>query len=547
LAPIPLTELLIRETAVSRRDVAAAVLVSGAANTAILAIINAASAAAAHGRLDLRLLLMFGVAMALYVLGLGYTFDAATRAIEQALARVRVRLMERIAGSELLLLQKVGKPRIFQTITQDTSLISESQGLLVAAGHSVVMVACTGIYVLTVSLPAFLGIAAVVTAGILLYLGRSRHMARLLADSSAEEVRFVGIAGDLVDGLKEIKLSHARRDALLDEVADAAVRLRTLKVQATTLYNRNAVFSQCFFYLLIAIIVFVLPRLLDGFGLAVPELVATVLFVIGPLSTIVTAVPAFTKANAAAASLMALEREIGNEADQEPPDPLAPTPLSFAHEIACRGIEFRYPGGSEEGAFHIGPIDLAIRHGEITIFIGGNGSGKTTLLKVLAGLYMPTAGSLGLDGQPVAPGRMPEYRGMFGAIFSDFHLFRKLYGVPAAADAIAAQFSQLHIADKVAYSKDGFSTTQLSTGQRKRVAMAVALLEDRPVLIFDEWAAEQDPEFREYFYHKLLPDLRQAGKTLLVATHDDRFFDVADAIVKLELGRVQSIHRKGQP
>ena len=176
--------------------------------------------------------------------------------------------------------------------------------------------------------------------------------------------------------------------------------------------------------------------------------------------------------------------------------------------------------------------------------IGGNGSGKTTLLKVIAGLYTPTAGSLLLDEVTVTPERQASYREMFGAIFSDFHLFRRLYGVDASPDAVATRFDQMKIAGKIAYRDGGFSTVELSTGQRKRVAMAVALLEDRPVMIFDEWAAEQDPEFRASFYETLLPELRRAGKTLLVATHDDRYFAVADTIVKMEFGRVQTIERR---
>lgn len=540
MAPIALIELLNRNAAEGRRDIAVAVLISGAANTAILAVINQASRSASYEELNGRLLVIFLVALALYVLALRYSFDAATRTLEEVLTRIRVRLMERIAGSELLILQEIGKPRIFQAVTQDTALISESQGLLVAAAQSVVMVACTAVYVLSVSAPAFLTIAVVIGLGVLLYLGRSREMARLGGASTAEEVRFLGMTGDLVDGLKEVKLSHARREAVLDEMTGVALRLRTLKIRSTGLYNASAVFSQCFFYVLIAVIVFVLPRLVPGFAPAVPELVATVLFIIGPLSTVVTAIPAFTKADRAARSLMALEGEIDRVAGPSVSD-AAPVRPAFADAIRCAGLAFRYPG---EDSFGIGPLDLVIPKGEITMIIGGNGSGKTTFLKVLAGLYIATSGTLNLDGRPLPSESLPGYRELFGAIFSDFHLFRKLYGVPATTEAVTAELGRMAIANKVGYGPDGFGTTDLSTGQRKRVAMAVAMLEDRPVLIFDEWAADQDPDFRRFFYETLLPELKARGKTLLVATHDDRFFDKADTIVKMELGRIQSIQRR---
>lgn len=540
--PKILLALLSREAGESRRDILIALLISGIANTAILIIINKASASIADGGFNLRLLGFFIVALGLYITGLRYTFDAATRIFEQMLTRIRVRLTERIANSELLLLHAVGRPRIFQAITVDIAIISESQGLLVAAAHSVVMIACTGIYVLLVSVPAFLTIVGVIGVGILLYLSRAEELNRLIGASVSEEVRVIALISDVIDGLKEVKLSHARRSEMVEELGKVTDRLRDIKMRTAGVYNRNAVFSQSFFYVLLAVIVFVLPHMLDGFAPIAPELVATVLFIFGPISTVVTAIPAAAKADRAAASLLSIELEIDRVA-ATPAVGRAPRRLPFRRTIECRGIEFHYPG-TDAGQFSIGPIDLTLRHGEITMLVGGNGSGKTTLLKVIAGLYPPARGVLAVDGKPVAVSRLPNLRELYGAIFSDFHLFGKLYGIEAEEDAIAAQFDQMQIADKVGYTAEGFTTRDLSTGQRKRVAMIVALLEDRPVLIFDEWAAEQDPEFRQYFYEELLPELRSRGKTLIVASHDDRYFGVADMVVKMELGHIQSVTRR---
>lgn len=539
--PTTLFALLAREAAGSRRDIFLAVLVSAAANTAILVIINNAAAALGKGAPDLRDVGLFLVALALYVLGLRYTFDSATRIFEQMLATIRIRLMAQIGHAELMALQKVGRARIFQAITQDLVIISESQGLLVAAAHSAVMVSCTGLYVLTLSMPAFLIIVGVIGAGVMLYLSRMAELNRLITASTTEEIGFIGMMSDLIDGVKEVKLSHARREALLAEIRSIAARLRNIKMQTTSVYNSTALFSQSFFYMLLGLIVFALPSLVSGFAQHAPEMVATVLFIFGPLSTVITAVPAISKADRAAGSLIALEGEVSRMVTV-PESIQPPAPLSFRRTLTCKAIEFSYPGEAGE-TFHIGPIDLTIRQGEITMFVGGNGSGKTTLLKVMAGLYPALAGALLIDGKPVAPGRRPNLRELFGGIFSDFHLFSKLYGITPDTDAIAAHLDRMRIADKVGYD-DGFTTRDLSTGQRKRVAMLVTLLEDRPVLVFDEWAAEQDPEFRHYFYEELLPELKAAGKTLLIATHDDRYFGVADLVVKMEMGVVASTRRR---
>ena len=105
----------------------------------------------------------------------------------------------------------------------------------------------------------------------------------------------------------------------------------------------------------------------------------------------------------------------------------------------------------------------------------------------------------------------------------------------------------LRLETKTNFAQGRFTQLNLSTGQRKRLALIVSLLEDRPLLAFDEWAADQDPEFRQYFYTELLPLLKSQGKTLLVVTHDDRYFHVADRVVTMEYGRIRSIDSRPMP
>jgi putative ATP-binding cassette transporter len=543
--PRTLLSLLARETGDIRRDLLIALLISAAANTGILVIINQASASAAEGAGDLRLLGMFVVAMALYVVGLRFTFGMATHAVERMLAQIRQRLMRGIAHADLLALRQQREGRLLQSIAQDTIIISESQGLLVAAAHSALMVAMTGVYVLTVSWPAFLIVVVMIAAGAMLHLARSKELDQFAARSAALEASFLGKMNDMIKGLPEVKLSTARREALLDELDGVGQELCEVKVRTTSVYNANALFSQSFFYGLLAVIVFVLPALIDSFAPQAPKLLSSVLFIFGPLSTLITAVPSIGRADRAAASLCQLEADIGRPPAPQSKPGQVPRPLPMTAAIECRGLQFHYPGDAGE-TFSIGPIDLQLPQGEIVMFVGGNGSGKTTLLKVIAGLYKLSAGQLLFDGKPVPPGGQQRQRETFGAIFSDFHLFPKLYGIEANDAAIADELEAMRLTDKLGYSGEGFSTRDLSTGQRKRVAMVVAMLENRPILIFDEWAAEQDPEFRAYFYEELLPRLKAKGKTLLVATHDDRYFGVADMVVKMELGRLVSTQRRAE-
>ena len=172
--------------------------------------------------------------------------------------------------------------------------------------------------------------------------------------------------------------------------------------------------------------------------------------------------------------------------------------------------------------------------------MGGNGSGKTTLAKLLCGLYIPESGALWLDSKPITDVTRDQYRQLFSVVFSDFYLFEKLLGLEAFnLDKRAAHYiAHLQLDHKVEVRGGQLSTVDLSQGQRKRLALLTAYLEDRPIYIFDEWAADQDPVFREIFYYELLPELKAKGKTVLVISHDDRYYGMADRILKLDYGQL---------
>jgi putative ATP-binding cassette transporter len=191
----------------------------------------------------------------------------------------------------------------------------------------------------------------------------------------------------------------------------------------------------------------------------------------------------------------------------------------------------------------VGPIDAEIQRGEILFLIGGNGSGKTTFLKLFTALYRPTQGAIYVDDVEIGPTNIQSYRNLFSAIFSDFYLFEKLHGLSTAdPDRINALLRLMEISDKTSFKDGRFTNLNLSTGQRKRLALVVSYLEDKPVYVFDEVAADQDPEFRQYFYDTLLPEMKSAGKTVVVVSHDDRYFHAGDRLLQMDYGRLAELH-----
>jgi len=209
------------------------------------------------------------------------------------------------------------------------------------------------------------------------------------------------------------------------------------------------------------------------------------------------------------------------------------------NKIELKGLRFNYQGQQSDDAFGVGPIDLTLNQGEVLFVVGGNGSGKTTIIKLLCGLYPPSGGELHVNGKSLAIHDYQAYREMFSAIFGDFHLFKRLYGIENINHTLLESLlEETHLAKKTHFDGEGFTAVNLSTGQRKRLAYITSYLENKQIFIFDEFAADQDPSFRQLFYRTLLPELKRQGKTVIAISHDDNYFDACDRIVKIDYGQI---------
>lgn len=535
-----LTDLIKRESNGLRWDVYAGAVISGLANAGILAVINTSMQSGTEVPSD-RYLLIYIVVIALYILCFRYTFGRISHLFEGMLHRVRLRITSKIETAELSVLENVGKSRIYNVITHETLVISQSSGSLTFALQASLLVLFSACYIAILSKTAFALTVTLVGLGLFIYRYYGQQAVRLIAMATQKEIAFLDTVTHAIEGFKEVKLSQRRREDLFRELERISSVLGNVRTQTEDVYNKSSIFSQVTFYILIGAVVFILPRLMPTYNSVLTELTTAILFVIGPLTALVGAIPAFSRANIAADNIhkleMALEALTPKDVPRGDPDRYA----GFK-TLTLTDIEYSFHDTAGQRTFTVGPASLVVRAGEILFIIGGNGSGKSTLLRLLTGLYAPSKGMIDVDGERIDGARLQSYRELFTAIFSDFHLFDKLYGLRDLDPLrVQALLKEMQLQDKTEFANDRFTKLDLSTGQRKRLALVVSLLEDKPVYVFDELAADQDPEFRRFLYETLIYNLRARGKTIIAVTHDDRYFHLADRTVKILDGKIEFV------
>ncbi len=500
----------------------------GISTAAILTAINSGAQAADSGKVSLWPAALFIVALFLFIKTQHYILITATAEIEAIIHKLRLRLMDHVRHSELLPLEAIGRGEIVGAITKETATLTQMSNTLAFAAQGAVLIFFVAMYVAYLSLLAFalsviiLGIAAV------LFHAKSRQLRMASHEASNLEHRLFDRLMDLLNGFKEVRLNSARSDTLFNDIVEMSRVAANIKIRAQSETFRRMVFLQSALYGLLGAIAFAVPTFSGAMGAeTVTKTITALVFVVGTCFGLVQAIPILSAANTAADNIEQLEARL--LATIPTTEVTAVEPSKHFHKIEMRNVVFRYVDKWSDAVFQVGPIDFTLLSGDLVFITGGNGSGKSTFLKLLAGLYKPDSGEITFDGVRVNDSTRQAYRELIAAIFPDYHLFEKLYGVPdpdpAEVDSLLAQF-QLH--DKTHLTDGHFSTLDLSQGQRKRLALIVSLLEKRPLLLLDEWAADQDPEFRRKFYYELLPELKRSGETVVAITHDDRYIDEMD-------------------
>jgi cyclic peptide transporter len=461
----------------------------------------------------------------------------------EVVASLRKSLSGRALSTDYGQLEHLGKARIYTSLVDDIHTIYITFTTVPILTFNVFLVFGGILYLGFLSLPYLaIFLLLLMVAVILIYAVSSRiDRAFLLMRNSQEELH--RDFHTLTDGSRELCISQARRHHFFHRVLNASItKTKQHALQGeyhtATLNNVMSLIVYMIFGCLIFVAQFFIPasaEILSGF-------LVTLMFIRNPVGITIDSIPVLLRAQHAFDKMQQLE--LTTEPDwinthDAPAAAMQGDALTLAFEQVC----YSYPGVNGEAGFAVGPLQFTASSGELIFIVGGNGSGKSTFGKLLTALYPATQGQLRLNGQVIDDEHRRWYQNQLSVVFSDFYLFDFIVdgqGCSRYDQQVDIWLEKLKLQDKLKVDQHGqVSTLKLSHGQRKRLALLAAYLEEKPIILFDEWAADQDPSFRDFFYHQVLPMLKAQGKILFVISHDEHYFHLADRIYKMEDGQMQ--------
>ncbi|PWB35621.1 cyclic peptide transporter [Pseudomonas sp. SDI] len=514
-------------------------MVGGLSVTALLAITN--NALHAEGGLSQAVVGAFA-GLCLLALLSSICSDIGTNYVGQhIIAKLRKELGEKVLSAPIEQIERYRSHRLIPVLTHDVDTISDFAFAFAPLAISLtVTLGCLG-YLALLSWPMFLIMLLAIALGTAVqYLARARGIKGFFAARDAED-ELQKHYNAIAEGAKELRIHRPRRQRMFaGRIEKTAEQICETQIRSINIFVMAKTFGSMLFFVVIGLALTLQSLWPSADKTVMSGFVLVLLYMKGPLEHLVGTLPIVSRAQIAFRRIAELSERFSS------PEPhlllsdngRGAEPLQ---RLELRNVAYSFPAVDDKPPFRLGPVNLRIEQGDITFIVGENGCGKTTLIKLLLGLYPPQEGEILLNGEPITAHNRDDYRQSFTTIFADYYLFDDVVQGDQQIPEDANQYlERLEIAHKVSVKDGNFTTTDLSTGQRKRLALVNAWLEKRPVLVFDEWAADQDPTFRRIFYTELLPDLKRLGKTIIVISHDDRYFDLADQLVRMDSGRVVS-------
>jgi putative ATP-binding cassette transporter len=513
----------------------------GITGALIIALLNQAAGLVAQSETSTFEFFAFLICLAFYVYFYRKNNHESVTSTQGMVYRFRLNIIYLVLKSDLRLFDKVSKSEIRTTINRDTQIVSQAVVSLVGVVQSCSILFFSLIYLATLSWISSILILAFLLISMSAFIAFEKTARDGLVASFVNETATFNYFDQFLSGFQEIKMSSQKANSFIHDLILSAKKTRQLRQDSQVTIGAIFSYIQVSLYFVVGMVIFLVPLLSDGFQDVVAKVATTSLFMLGSFQGVFQSIPMVINAETSAGQLLNLQKRLE---DAALPIKEEDQTLDQVNTLSFDQISYQYPEQNEITRFDLGPISYAFEAGKTYFVRGSNGAGKTTFIRILLGLYVPTSGTISINGNIVNQPTNGAYRDLFAVVFSDFYLFKKLYGIgPAKLIEAKSLVQMFRLEDKVSVLDDEFDTINLSTGQRKRLALMEALLEDKPFVVLDEWAADQDPEFRRYFYQVLIPYMKKLGKTVIAISHDDKYYDCADEIITIDKGKLAKFSR----
>ena len=538
-----LVGFLVRDGELLKSPVLVFAFVSSASRTAMIYLINEA---AAMGGADLGL---FGLLLAAVVVNLACQHFARVKGtvlVANLAKKLRRRVSDNILNADVSYFQQRDFGHVYSVLAGQSMEVAGATTRLVEMVQAILLLIFCLCYMIMQSWATVLASVVALGFGVSAFLLVEIPARRMMEDAQKARVAFFDTFNDMLRGYKELRLRPARRVDVSNRVDTVIEDTRVRMIAAERYFSYGQVAASAALAALLLALVTVIPLITEMTSVLILQLLALALFTSGPIEAVVSGLPGFARAGLALRQFTDVQEELTRNPETEAArSALAARPAFRSVELrGVTAVLTRQGGGAgaqAQDSFRLGPIDMSLHPGQSVFITGGNGMGKSTLLQLLTGLRHPDDGQILLDGQPVTRDTIGDYRGLFSAVFSEFYLFRHLYGLTEEERArLQHHIEELGLADGVSVIGDRFSSLSLSTGQMRRLALSIALAEQRPIIVLDEFAADQDPSRRAFFYDVLVPRLARAGKLVIAVTHDEQCFGKADRLIRMEDGKIVS-------
>jgi putative ATP-binding cassette transporter len=515
-------------------------ILSGIGNSMVIFVINAALSRVMNDEsrragVESGLYLFYILGIALFTVSAMIVRKKLIVITSEVVYDKRIQIINKLMQAPYDKFEALEDGNIHAALNNDTENVSGFVNAFVNGLTGVITLVTCFIYLATINFLGMVISVLVICGAVGAFLIASKNAEKMFEKNRDIQNTFFKYINDMLKGFKELYINKRKGKEFTNDIKKSCEDYRDTRVQAEFDFVGVSILGEILYIGVVGIVVFIFPLLFPNLqNNTLRNYVLVYLYMGGIVNQEIFLVPGVMRVLVSWRRINQFIKDISCiESNEKKADNKV---QNSKFDIKVKDVVFQYKNENGE-KFRVGPINCDFKSGEIIFISGGNGSGKSTLAKLITGLYTPDEGEISINGEKADQETLGSY---FSAIFGDYYLFDKMYGIDyqSKTEEIRKYLKVLRIDDKVQVKDGLFSSTKLSTGQRKRLALLVSYLEERPVYLFDEWAADQDPEFRKFFYKVLLPELKARGKTIIAITHDDSYFDDADKHIKMETGQI---------